>query len=186
MNDPNVNVNADDTVLYMSDQCPEVARNEDMMEKLYNWCKKNKLTINLKKTKKHMMICRGKNLDYRNINLCIKIDNHPIDAVSSYHYLGADLDNGLSYDKMLGNMSNWKLYMLKRIRRYITNSIANLVYKTHVLPRMNYADFLVDSGRMDNIERLENLKKRALKVIDNKLHRGLNLDQLLTIYGLRI
>ena len=38
---------------------------------------------------------------------------------------------------------------------------------------------------MEKIERLENLQKCALKVIDNKLHQGLNVNQLLTIYGLQ-
>ena len=82
---------------------------------------------------------------------------------------------------MLDNMfnkANRKLYMLKRIRPYITNSIANLVYKTHVLPKLDYADFLVDSGHADKIERLDNLQKRAVKLIDNKANWAFDLIQL--------
>ena len=189
LDNPNVNVEmyADDTIVYVSDQCPEVASksNEESMNKLYNWCIKNKLTINFKKTK-HMMIFRKKNHDHRVPTL--KIHDKKIDNVLTYHYLGIDLDSGLTYDKMLDNMfnkANRKLYLLKRIRPYITNSIANLVYKTHVLPMLDYADFLVDSGRMEKIDRLYNLQKRALKVIDHKLHRDLDYDQLLTFYGLQ-
>ena len=75
--------------------------------------------------------------------------------------------------------------MLKRIRPYITNYVASLVYKTHVLPMLDYADFLVESGRTEKIDRLENLQKRALKLIDNKLHRGETVDRLLELYGLQ-
>ena len=104
-----------------------------------------------------------------------------------YHYLGVDLDRGLTFDKMLDTMfnkANRKLYMLKRIRPYITNTVANLVDKTHVLPMLDYVDFLVESGRADKIERLDNLQKRAVKLIDNKLNRGLSTDRLMNLYGL--
>ena len=89
---------------------------------------------------------------------------------------------------MLDNMfnkANRKLYMLKRIWPYITNSIANLTYKTHVLPMLDYADFLVDSGHADKIERLDNLQKRAVKLIDNKANRAFDLIQLMDLYNLQ-
>ena len=34
----------------------------------------------------------------------------------------------------------------------ITNSVAALVYKTHVLPMLDYGDFLVDSGKLSKID----------------------------------
>ena len=180
---PNVNIEmyADDTVLYTSDRSPDQAcqSNEVIMNRLFNWCNVNKLTINFKKTK-HMMIYRNNQYTKEDDPPIIKVNSEPIDNVQTYHYLGIDLDNGLSYDKILNSMfnkANRKLYMLKRIRPYITNHIANLVYKTHVLPMMDYADFLVDSGRMEKIDRLENLQKRGVKLIDNKLHRGLDLNE---------
>ena len=48
----NIEMYADDTVLYTSDLCPENACrvNEEILNSLYNWCLKNKLTINFKKT----------------------------------------------------------------------------------------------------------------------------------------
>ena len=185
----NVEMYADDTVIYTSDHDPKVAcvNNERIINILYNWCNKNKLTINFKKTK-HMMILRNRQLQNPdNFNFNIEVENKHIENVVSYHYLGVDLDNGLTYDKMLDNMfkkANRKLFMLKRIRPYITNSISNLVYKTHVLPMLDYADFLVESGHMEKIDRLNNLQKRAVKLIDNKLHRGLDSNQLMNIYNL--
>ena len=191
LDDPKVNIEmyADDTVVYVSDLCPNIAqkKNQTVINSLYNWCIRNKLTINFKKTK-HMMISRRHNLDPVQQNTHIKIGIDNIENVSMYHYLGVDLDKGLIFDKMLDNMfnkANRKLYMLKRIRPYITNSIANQVYKTHVLPMLDYADFIVDSGRAEKIERLDNLQKRAVKLIDNKAHRRCSTDELLALYGLQ-
>ena len=184
----NIEMYADDTVLFVSDRDPELAceKNEIVINKHFKWCNTNTVTLNFNKTK-HMMIYRNSNYTNENTPTNIKIENTQIDNIQSYHYLGIDLDNGLTYDKMLDNMynkANRKLYMLKRIRPYISNHVANLVYKTHVLPMLDYADFLVESGRMEKIERLNNIQKRAVKLIDNNLHRGLDLKQLMNIYGL--
>ena len=98
-----------------------------------------------------MMIFRN-NIAMNNMeNSTVRIENNILDNVTSYHYLGIDLDSNLTFDQMLDciyNKANRKLYMLKRcIRPYINNGVASLVYKTHVLPMLDYADFLVDSGR---------------------------------------
>ena len=64
-----------------------------------------------------------------------------------YHYLGVDLDRHLSFEKMVDptfNKANRKLYLLKKFRPYITNGVAAQVYKTHVLPMLDYADFITD------------------------------------------
>ena len=101
-----------------------------------------------------MMIFRNNKQEKDSENLTIKIGKENIDNVSTYHYLGIDLDSTLSYDKMLDcmyNKANRKLYMLKCIRPLITNSVATLVYKTHVLPMLDYGDFLVDSGKLSKI-----------------------------------
>ena len=65
---------ADDIVLYTTDLCPENACrvNEEILNSLYNWCLKNKLTINLKKAK-HMMTFRYNKQEKDNKNLTIKI-----------------------------------------------------------------------------------------------------------------
>ena len=80
------------------------------------------------------------------------------------------------------NKAKRKLYMVKRIRPLITNSVAALVYKTHVLPMLDYGDFLVDSGKLSKIARLNNLHRRAVKLIDNKAHRDQDIAQLTSIY----
>ena len=52
------------------------------------------------------------------------------------------------------NKANRKVYLLKRIQPYISVEVANQIYKTCILPILDYADFLIDSGNVYNIGRL--------------------------------
>ena len=85
----NIEMYADDTVLYTSDLCPENACrvNEEILNSLYNWCLKNKLTMNFKKTKHMMIFCNNKQ-EKDNANLTIKIGTEKIDNVSTYQLSG--------------------------------------------------------------------------------------------------
>ena len=82
------------------------------------------------------------------------------------------------------NKANRKLYSLKNIRPYITNSVASLIYKTCVRPVMEYADFLVDSCNKQKTGKLAQIQKRALKIIDQGRHRDLPYEDLLTLYNI--
>ena len=81
--------------------------------------------------------------------------------------------------------ANRKLYLLKRIRPFITNTVVNLVYKTHVLPMFDYADLLVESRKTEKIERLDSIQKRAINIIDCKINQGMNEQELMDLYGLQ-
>ena len=76
------------------------------------------------------------------------------------------------------------IYGLMGWKGLITNTVAALVNKTHVLPMLDYGDFLVDSGKLSKTDRPSNLHKRALKLIDNKAHRDQDIAQLMSTYGL--
>ena len=114
----------------------------------------------------------------------ISIGENCLENVNMYHYLGVDLDRHLSFEKMVeatSNKANRKLYLHKKIRPYITNWVAAQVYKTHVLPMLDYADFLTDSCIKSKVKNLDKIQKRAIHVIDNKSNHGLNYEQLLNV-----
>ena len=83
------------------------------------------------------------------------------------------------------NKANRKLYLLKKIRPYITNGVAAQVDKTHALPMLDYADFITDSCIKSKVKNLDKIQKRAIHVIDNKSIHGLNYEQLLNVYNLQ-
>ena len=189
INGCHIEMYADDTVLYTSNASPVGAMSDmtNYVTILNKWCILNKLTINFKKTK-HMLVPRHEN-DEISVSLNkIKVGDQELENVASYHYLGIDLDKQLNFEKMVDstfNKANRKLYLLKRIRPFITSSVANRVYKAHILPILDYADFLIDSCTKKKVENLEKVQKRAMHIIDNKAHFGLNYNDLLQLYSLK-
>ena len=140
---------ADDTVLYATDQNPEnsIRNCQLLLSKLVEWCAKNKLTINIAKTK-HMFVSRNQNHKDQTQDINVTIAREKLHNVCCYRYLGVEIEETLGFDKTVDamyNKANRKLYSLKNIRPYITNGVASLIYKTCVRPVMEYADFLVDS-----------------------------------------
>ena len=189
--DPNICIEmyADDTVLYTANACPIQAMviNNESISKLHRWCISNKLTINFSKTK-HMLIPRNDESIALTEGSRISIGENCLENVNMYHYLGVDLDRHLSFEKMVDatfNKANRKLYLLKKIRPYITNGVAAQVYKTHVLPMLDYADFITDSCIKSKVKNLDKIQKRAIHVIDNKSNHDLNYEQLLHVYNLQ-
>ena len=181
--DPNILLYADDTVLYFAHQ--HLKQLEGIMstglKKLYDWCSLNKLTINISKTKYE--IFRPKSFwNATNAKLEIKIGNTSLEEVDTYTYLGVKLDNRLKFDGFLKakcNKINVRLHQLGKMRKYITNNIANLIYKQTIVPLYDYADFLVESGQNAFIERLNTLHSKALRIIDgttNKLADDIQLE----------
>ena len=84
-----------------------------------------------------MAICRNDRakLDWKTESLYIS--NNALGKVNVYKYLGVDLDENLTMNNMIDstfNKANRKVYLLKKIRPYITREIANRIYKTCILP----------------------------------------------------
>ena len=86
---------ADDTVIYASNPNENVAvqNMQNGIDSFVAWCDKNRLTINIDKTK---YMGFGKTKCFKNIILNVKGVN--LKRVSSYKYLGVTLDPKLSYD----------------------------------------------------------------------------------------
>ena len=92
-----------------------------------------------------MLIPRNEVQEGNSIHKHINVITFKLSYVSSYHYLGIDLDKYLTFEKMAESTfskANKKLYLLKKIRPYISCAVVNRVYRSHVLPIFDYGDFL--------------------------------------------
>ena len=71
---------------------------------------------------------------------------------------------------------NKRMYQLGKMRKYIyiTNRIANMIYKQAIVLLIDYLDFLIDSGPKCIIERLVHLDL----IIDCNGHKHVNVDDL--------
>ena len=79
---------------------------------------------------------------------------------------------------------NVRLYQLVKMRKFITSNIACTIYKQVIIPQLDYADFLIDSGTAYFINRIENLHEKALRLIDCKKHKNLDHCELELLYNI--
>ena len=121
----------------------------------------------LKKTK-HMLVLRNKDFQIDVELLNVKFNNLPLSNVMAYKYLGIDLDRNLTYEAAVHNTyikANKKLFTLRKIRPYVTQRVAALIYKQFILPILDYADFLFDSTVKYELDLLDRIQDRALRLI---------------------
>ena len=135
---------ADDTAIFAkSKEVGQVAQVlTEEMKKVAIWLTKNKLTLNVKKTKVMLFgssIKISKNTD----NFKVKINNDVLDQVNSFKYLGVYLDPTLSWKGHLThvrNSVNRKIGLLYRTRSFLKGDTLNTIYQSVVLPSLEYCD----------------------------------------------
>ena len=104
-----VSLYADDTVIYIShhdvNEAVEMVQND--LNKLSNWCTRNKLTINSKKTKYCIYGMRSNIKKSKAIHTVLSLNNNILDRVCSYKYLGFILDDHLTFNKHISELYFW-------------------------------------------------------------------------------
>ena len=121
----------DDTVLLSSNKSAKSARDklEEKLSQLLIWCRQNKLTMNLTKTK-CMVFGTKQKVKISNLKKS-KLDRAELDYVNSYKYLWITLDKSLTYIKhiqsCISNVSH-KMFILSKIIPYINTKMAITIY----------------------------------------------------------
>ena len=75
-----------------------------------------------------------------------------------------ELDDRLSCDKHLNNVVNkttQKLYIFRKIRRFISPSTAIIVYKQMILPLLEYCKILFNSGKKGKLDKIDKYSLRV-------------------------
>ena len=114
--------------------------------------------MNMKKTKT-MWFVNSNQDKVENTNFIISINGVLLSRVYNYLYLGVDLDHALSYDKHLDSIvtkTTQKLYTFRKIRRFINESTAIIVYK-QILPLLEYCNILFNSGKKTKLEKIDQM-----------------------------
>ena len=158
---------ADDTVLYMSDSDVNNAHAglQHDLNGLNEWCELNRVTINAKKTK--LMLFGTNNMLKRARFPNTSIGNNNLLYVKIFNYLGVKLDCKLNFEnhaKECLRLVSHKLYMLTKVRSYITNDQALTIYKSKILPYFDYGDIFYLKTHLRTLYKLQKLQNRALKL----------------------
>ena len=93
-----------------------------------------------------------------------------LDKVCSYKYLGFALDEHLNFNKHITELKqliSHKLYLLSKIRRYITVEASINIFKTMVLSLIEYGDIIYNGTSESNLKDIEKLFYRGLRICVN-------------------
>ena len=156
---------ADDTLLY------RIIRNETDMQILQadithiaNWCSINKMQLNATKTKVLRIAPRKRNVEKTKYT----IDNNTIEQVDSIKYLGIILNSSLTWDNQVDHVikkSNRMLGLISRLGRGVSQQALLCLYKSLVLPILEYGVPSWYVYTRKHVEALERVQRRATRVI---------------------
>lgn len=166
---------ADDAVLIQSNPNSETASQnlrQDMIT-ISNYFRQLKLLLNTKKTKVMNFTKYWRKGNTQNFPKII-IDNCEIEEVEDFNYLGITIDKELNFRQHLYKCikkSNSKLYMLNKIKDYLPIQGALALYKSMVLPYLEYGNiFLLNCSEGDKIK-IQRAQNRGLKCVLQKDRR---------------
>ena len=140
INDLNLSVNnaiashfADDTCIMFGSSKPKT------LETVLNWLKANRLSLNVKKSK--FVLFQKKQSNFDNKIIFMKLDGCKLDPSENVRYLGVYIDNFLSLDFHISQLSN-KLSrangILSKLRHFMTKEILLSVYYAIFYSHMIY------------------------------------------------
>ena len=158
---------ADDTVLVSSARNIHDAHRsmQHDLDNITNWCKSNRLTLNIKKTKS--MIFGSKHKIKRIHAPRLQMNDIPLDYVTTYKYLGITADQTLNFNLNLNQIIktvSYKLSLLSKLKVYISTEAAIQVYKSMVVPYFDYGDILYHCASVKLLDKLQKLQNRGLKI----------------------
>lgn len=181
---------ADDTLLYMIGEnvCDIVEVINSELRVLHEWFHLNSLSVNIDKTKFMIIKSRYSSIDIKSHG-GVYINNKKIEQVEECKYLGVMIDNSLTFSKhatyITGKIAK-KVNVISRLRNHLSRWSKLLVYKTIVLPHLNYCAtvlYLLNNTEIGNIQRKQNRAMRAILKCDRftSIKEMLKETQLLSV-----
>ena len=138
------------------------------LNKLVEWCTDNKVSINCKKHTKYCIYGMRSNIKLsKSLDTVLSLNNNRLDRVSSYEYLRFILDEHLDFNKHVSEMCNivsHKLYLLSRIRIFLTVQACINIFKTMVLSVIVYGDIIYAGTLSGSLNKLDRLFFRGLRI----------------------
>ena len=134
------------------------------VNRLVVWCQRNRLSINVKKTK--LVFYPASQNAINDVNNVITTQGTAVHYVSSYLYLGVDIDNMLRFRKHFSNTFknvSHKLFILRKIRYMINTKAALDVTKTMLCSIIDYGNIFLSSINEADLNDLQILQNNAIR-----------------------
>ncbi len=156
------------------------------LDSLSTWFASSRLSLNLNKCKV-MTFSTCMQLE-RIGSINVKSGDTVLEHVNKFKYLGILLDSNLNFSEHVAYLKS-KLYakikLLGRVRMLLDHKTALTIYKTLILPVLDYCDFIYYGIYRDQetLQQLQNCAFRAILQVDRYTHTAdthisLNMDTL--------
>ena len=116
---------------------------QDELDAAAGWFARNKLTLNLKKTK--VMFFGTNHTLPMTENIEISYNGEVVERVAEFKYLGVMVDPRLTFSKhiqMVKNKTFYKIGVLGRIRPFMNATISLVLYKTQIVPSFDFSNYV--------------------------------------------
>ena len=133
-----------------------------VMVNLLRWFKENSMKAN---PKKFQFMILGKTSRQP---ITLNINQIKVKESQKVLLLGLTIDNQLTFKDhvdMLCSTANYKLHVLRRIRKYLTPVKARLLYNAFINSQFNYASVIWMFCRKKDYLKIEKIQYKALKII---------------------
>ena len=116
----------------------------------------------------------------------VRQDRNRIAYGDKKKYLGVTLDKNLNYKLHIDNLLKtlkYKIYILAKLRPYLTTQSSLNIYKTTIMPYIDYGDIFYQAAFKGSLAKIQDRQTKALKICfklhgnqdENDLHARANL-----------
>ena len=95
------------------------------------------------------------------------LNGDELKKVPTFKYLGLILDPTLNYNHHISSIIRTvlhKMTLLAKIKKYLNNNVSLLIYKTMLLPYLDYADVIFHKSNSSDLSKLQRLQNRSLRI----------------------
>jgi hypothetical protein len=164
---------ADDVNLTSADKDVRVIEkslNKDC-QSAFEWGECNDMVINSKKCNSMLLSTRQKMVRGKTDNITIQVNDEPIPSVKKTKLLGVQLDNNLTWSDQITHIHNQivrNLYLLKRIKPYLSINDRKQFYNSYILPHFDYCSVIWGNCSKYLLFDIVKLQKKAARLILDK------------------
>jgi hypothetical protein len=159
---------ADDILCYIIGKQTDNQLPQNIANGIDSWCIKNKMRLNAGKCKIIHII------GTKNKHICpfVSLNNQELEQVSSYKYLGVELNKDLDWNQQwrrVQSLTSSVPFLVKQLKRLgFEERILINVYRSLVLSHFNYSSPVLASTSAADKHDMQSFQKRILRIIGIK------------------
>lgn len=167
---------ADDCVIFREILCDnDITTLQSDLNAISVWCKTWCMELNINK-------CKLMRVSRKNINSPVySLNNVPLDAVSSYKYLGVHISSNLTWSVHTSYVINNANRMLGYLRRNFAkapSSLKLLLYKVLIRSKLEYSVSVWDPSHENLIHSLEMVQNNSVRFILSNYNRTASISTM--------